>query len=126
MGRKTRQQHIRAQTLEVARQKKAKDLRDRQIELEGEAESEGSTTDTDLDKIIDCSIPTPIDVKIFASRLREAQCLAVKMRKGEGKRKTPRTYLGNSKKTQYRREKARKVLASKGFLSVASFMALKG
>src|SRR6266404_6033923 len=173
MGRKTRRQHIRAQTLEVARQKKAKDLQDHQIELEGElqgkrarvslidddkteqetyyedsghepeaetlattgveedepegeAKSEGSNTDTDLDKIIDCSIPTPIDVEIFASRLREAQCLAVKMRKGEGKRKTPRTYLGNSKKTQYRREKARKVLASKGFLSVASFMALKG
>jgi len=63
---------------------------------------------------------------VFASRLREAQCLSIKIKNTEqkGKKKVPQTYLHNSKKTQYRREKAWKDLASKGFLDIASFMAL--
>ena len=41
------------------------------------------------------------------------------------KRRTPKTYQGNSKRTLHRREVARKVLASQGFHDVFTFMALK-
>ena len=93
-----------------------------------EGEIEDTNTDTDLDDLDDHPISTQTAVEEFASQLREAQCLAIEIRKAKlkGKKKTPQTYLGNSKKTQQRREKARKVLASKGFLGIAPFMALKG
>ena len=41
------------------------------------------------------------------------------------KRKTPKTYLGKSKKTLSDRDKAFKVLASQGFHDVFTFKALK-
>jgi len=93
-----------------------------------EDESEGTNSDTDHNDHNDHPISKQAAVEEFASRLREAQCLAIEIKKAEqkGKKKTPRTYLGNSKKTQHRREKAQKALASKGFLSIATFMALKG
>ena len=88
-------------------------------------EADGTNTNTDLDNLDDG--PKRPDVEQFASMLREAQHLTVQIKKDEQarKRKTPKTYQGNSKKTQYRRQKARKALASKGFLDIGSFMALK-
>ncbi|KAH9003937.1 hypothetical protein EDB84DRAFT_1573210 [Lactarius hengduanensis] len=63
----------------------------------------------------------------FASALQEAQKLAVQLErdKAQQKRKTPKMYWGNSRMTLYRHEKARKVLASEGFLGIRSFMELK-
>ncbi|KAH8989994.1 hypothetical protein EDB92DRAFT_1816970 [Lactarius akahatsu] len=65
----------------------------------------------------------------FASALQEAQKLAVQLERDEAqqnlKRKTPKTYLGNSRMTLYRCEKACKLLASEGFLDIRSFMELK-
>ncbi|KAN0129547.1 hypothetical protein V8E53_012635, partial [Lactarius tabidus] len=88
-------------------------------------ESEDPGSDTDLDNLADG--PKQSDVEHFASMLQEAQHIAVEIRRGEEerKRKMPKTYRGNSKKTQYRRKKARKALVSKGFLGLADFMALK-
>ena len=93
-----------------------------------EGEIEDTNTDTDLDDLDNRPISTQTAVEEFASRLREAQRLAIEIRKAElkGKKKTPWMYLGNSKKTQQCHEKARKVLASKGFLGISPFMALKG
>ncbi|KAN0128911.1 hypothetical protein V8E53_013284, partial [Lactarius tabidus] len=88
-------------------------------------ESEDPGSDTDLDNLADG--PKQSDVEHFTSMLQEAQRIAVEIRRGEEerKRKTPKTYRGNSKKTQYCHEKARKALVSKGFLGLADFMALK-
>ena len=88
-------------------------------------ESDGLGSDTDLDDLADA--PKQSDVEHFASMLQEAQRIAVEIKRHETeqKRKMPKTYRGNSKKTLYRREKARKALASKGFLDIASFIALK-
>ncbi|KAH9039245.1 hypothetical protein EDB85DRAFT_2141193 [Lactarius pseudohatsudake] len=90
-------------------------------------ETEGSDqgSDTDQDNLVDDPVQT--DIERFASTLREAQCLAVQIKKDEEKQKqkTLKTYLGNSKKSQYCCEKAQKALASQGFLDIASFMALK-
>jgi hypothetical protein len=74
--------------------------------------AESPDSDTDLDDLGDSS--KQADVEDFAFILQEAQCIAVEKKKAEDekKRKTPKTYLGNSKKTQYCREKARKALAS--------------
>ena len=95
-------------------------------DLPGQDESEGPGSDTDLDDLADA--PKQSDVEHFASMLREAQRIAVeiKRREVEQKRKTPKTYRGNSKKTLSCRENTRKALASKGFLDIATFMALKG
>jgi len=92
-------------------------------------ESEDTNPDTDLNDLDDHPISTQTAVEEFTSWLREAQCLAIKINEAElkgKKKKTPRTYLGTSKKIQQCREKAQKVLESKGFLRIASFMALKG
>jgi hypothetical protein len=74
-----------------------------------------------LDLVEDTALQT------FASTLQEAQRLAIQLEreKESQKRNTPKTYLGNSKRTLYRREKARKALASQGFLDIGSFLALK-
>jgi len=63
----------------------------------------------------------------FASTLQEAQQLAVQLErdKARQKRKTPKTYQGDSRMMLYCREKVRKALASEGFLDIGSFMALK-
>ncbi|KAH8987499.1 hypothetical protein EDB86DRAFT_3082231 [Lactarius hatsudake] len=63
----------------------------------------------------------------FASALQEAQKVAVQLERDHThqKRKTPKMYRGNSRMTLYCREKARKVLASEGFLDIKSFMVLK-
>ncbi len=64
-------------------------------------EADGTNTDTDLDDLDDG--PKWPDMERFASMLQEAQCLAVQIKKDEQaqKRKTPKMYQGNSKKTQY-------------------------
>ena len=64
----------------------------------------------------------------FASALQRAQEIAVQIERDQKcqKRRTPKTYRGNSRTTLYRREKAHKSLASKGFLDLGSFLALKG
>jgi hypothetical protein len=84
--------------------------------------SDPDESSDDADHIVDVS-----DLQRFASALQEAQHRAVQLEseKAKQKRKTPKTYQGNSKKTLYRREKARKALAAKGFHDVFSFMALK-
>jgi hypothetical protein len=80
--------------------------------------SEDPGNDTDLDNLADG--PKQSNVKHFASMLQEAQHIAVEIRRGEEeqKRKMPKTYQGNSKKTQYHHEKAWKALVSKGFLGL--------
>jgi hypothetical protein len=84
--------------------------------------SDPDESSDDTDHIVDVS-----DLQRFASALQEAQHRAVQLEseKAKQKRKTPKTYQGNSKKTLYCREKARKALAAKGFHDVFSFMALK-
>jgi hypothetical protein len=74
-----------------------------------------------LDLVEDTALQT------FVSTLQEAQRLAIQLEreKESQKRNTPKTYLGNSKRTLYRCEKARKALASQGFLDIGSFLALK-
>ena len=62
----------------------------------------------------------------FVAALQEAQRIAVQLEGDQTrKRKTPKTYQGNSRTTLYRHEKTQKVLASKGFLDIRSFLALK-
>ncbi|KAH9014045.1 hypothetical protein EDB85DRAFT_2157659 [Lactarius pseudohatsudake] len=63
----------------------------------------------------------------FASALQEAQKVAIQLERDQAhqRRKTSKTYRGNSRTTFFRREKARKVLASEGFLDIRSFMVLK-
>ena len=56
--------------------------------------------------------------------LQEAQHCAIQLEREKGKEKK-KTYQGNARMTCYRCEKARKELASQGFLDLASFMALK-
>ena len=86
---------------------------------------------------LDCSDPPdgPDDSDVeqsalqqFASALQRAQEIAVQIERDQKsqKRRTPKTYRGNSRTTLYRREKARKSLASKGYLDLGSFLALKG
>ena len=89
-------------------------------------ESEGLGSDTDLDDLADA--PKQSNVEHFASMLWEAQCIAVEIKRHEveQKKKMPKTYQGNSKKTLYRCENTWKALASKGFLDIVTFMALKG
>ncbi|KAH8978506.1 hypothetical protein EDB86DRAFT_2836683 [Lactarius hatsudake] len=153
MGRKSKQYRASIKTLELARRKKSEARQgggvaetesyfadsnpDPEAEEEvsasvaievddedepNQVETEDADSDTDLD-----NGPERPDVERFSSMLQEAQRLAVQIEKDEQaqKRKTPKTYRGDSKKTQYRREKARKDLASKGFLNLVSFMALK-
>ncbi|KAH9017519.1 hypothetical protein EDB84DRAFT_1442767 [Lactarius hengduanensis] len=63
----------------------------------------------------------------FASALQEAQKVAIQLERDQAhqRRKTSKTYRGNSRTTLFHREKARKVLASEGFLDIRSFMVLK-
>ena len=63
----------------------------------------------------------------FASALQDAQRLAVELERDQAsqKRKTPKTYQGDSRTTRYRRGKAREALAAKGFLDIRSFLELK-
>jgi hypothetical protein len=63
----------------------------------------------------------------FASALQEAQRLAVQLEKDQASQKCRKlkTYQGDSRTTHYRREKAWKALASKGFLNIGSFLELK-
>jgi len=94
---------------------------------DNEVESEDSNSNSDVDDPDDHPISTQTAVEEFTSQLREAQHLAIEIKKDEkrGKKKIPQTYPGNSKKTQQCHEKARKDLASKGFLGIVPFMALK-
>ena len=72
-------------------------------------------------------ITNDFELQRFASALQDAQQRAIQLEKEQAKqkKKTPKTYLGNSAKTLARREKARQVLASQGFHDVFSFMAMK-
>ncbi|KAH9015545.1 hypothetical protein EDB85DRAFT_1898663 [Lactarius pseudohatsudake] len=179
MGRKTRGNRARLQTLAIARQKKAMLVNnsdgtlgryrcnqcnhnrlagggpssnlteDNYIIPENPSQSnernEDMSTghDSDLDLPPGITVPDGLsdsnnssddgdvvelsDLQRFASALQEARRRAIQLEKekANGKRKTPKTYRGNSKKTLDRRKKDRKALASHGFLDIASFMALK-
>ncbi|KAF8274614.1 hypothetical protein EI94DRAFT_1695762 [Lactarius quietus] len=59
-------------------------------------------------------------LQTFASTLQEAQRLAIwlEREKESQKRRTPKTYRGDSKRTLYCHEKAHKALASQGFLDI--------
>ena len=67
------------------------------------------------------------DLQRFTFALQEAQCRAICLEneKAKAKRKTPKTYLRNLKKTIARHKKARQVLASQGFHNIFSFISLK-
>ncbi|KAH9014698.1 hypothetical protein EDB84DRAFT_1568033 [Lactarius hengduanensis] len=86
---------------------------------DGLSDSDNSSNDGD---VVELS-----DLQRFASALQEAwrQAIQLEKEKANGKRKMPKTYRGNSKKTLDRREKDHKALASHRFLNIASFMALK-
>ena len=77
---------------------------------------------SDDDEVVEIS-----ELERFASALQEAQRWAVRLEieKAKWKRKTPKTYLGNSKATIARREKNRQALVSRGFHDVFTFLALK-
>ena len=77
---------------------------------------------SDDDEVVEIS-----ELERFASALQEAQRRAVRLEieKAKWKRKTPKTYLGNSKATIARREKNRQALVSRGFHDVFTFLALK-
>ena len=94
-------------------------------DLPGQDESESLGSDTDLDDLADALKQS--DVEHFASMLQEAQRIAVEIKRHEveQKRKMLKTYQGNSKKTLYHCEHTWETLASKGFLDIATFMALK-
>ena len=62
----------------------------------------------------------------FVATLKEAQRIAVQLEGDQTrKRKIPKTYRGDSRTTLYCREKAQKALASKGFLDIRTFLAMK-
>ncbi|KAF8271279.1 hypothetical protein EI94DRAFT_1698238 [Lactarius quietus] len=88
-------------------------------------DGEDGTDPSDLSDGLDLVENTALQT--FASMLQEAQRLAIRLEreKESQKRRTPKTYRGDSKRTLYRREKARKALASQGFLDIRSFLALK-
>ena len=77
---------------------------------------------SDDDEVVEIS-----ELERFASALQEAQRRAVRLEieKAKWKRKTPKTYLGNSKATIARREKNHQALVSRGFHDVFTFLALK-
>ena len=93
------------------------DLSDEEIsiqeDLPHEPESEGPeiSTQTDLDR--------------FSSALRDAQRLAIEKERGTRKRKTPKTYTGNSAKTLQRHKKKREKMKSDGYLGVFEYIELK-
>ncbi|KAH8979881.1 hypothetical protein EDB86DRAFT_2835649 [Lactarius hatsudake] len=117
-GQKSRQQHTHVRTLELAQRKKVENQADGNIEesvshLEDnspfpEADREASTpvivglddedgpyqfvktegSDTDQDNLVDDPMQT--NIECFASTLREAQCLAVQIKKDEEKQKSVR------------------------------------
>ncbi|KAH9012941.1 hypothetical protein EDB85DRAFT_1900022 [Lactarius pseudohatsudake] len=165
MGRKTRGQRARAQTLAIARQKHLNDrlggpsidpgagsvdaetagnegpcpsvsLNDPvYIEVENSPVSsdplplEDAGDGVDPDDLSDGSddLVEQTALQRFASALQEAQKVAIQLERDQAhqRRKTSKTYRGNSRTTLFRREKARKVLASEGFLDIRSFMVLK-
>jgi 5-methylcytosine-specific restriction endonuclease McrA len=62
----------------------------------------------------------------FSAILQQAQQLAMKAEKDQhASRKRPVYYTGKSKRTEYRRKKARRDLATKGFLSLQEFAELR-
>jgi hypothetical protein len=75
----------------------------------------------------DADIVDDSDLRQFASALQEAQRRAVQLESelAKTKRRTPKTYRGDSKRTLHRRDVARKALASRGFHDPFTFMALK-
>ncbi|KAH8990069.1 hypothetical protein EDB92DRAFT_1816923 [Lactarius akahatsu] len=83
----------------------------------------GSDESDDLDLVEQTAL------QWFASALQEAQKLTVQLERDEAqqnlKHKTPKTYRGSLRMTLYCHKKARKLLASEGFLDIRSFMELK-
>ncbi|KAF8262706.1 hypothetical protein EI94DRAFT_1704566 [Lactarius quietus] len=81
-------------------------------------DGEDGTDPSDLSDGLDLVENTALQT--FASTLQEAQRLAIRLEreKESQKRRTPKTYRGDSKRTLYRREKARKALALQGFLDI--------
>ncbi|KAH9011713.1 hypothetical protein EDB83DRAFT_2322154 [Lactarius deliciosus] len=145
MGRKTRGNRARMQTLAIARQKKAMLVNnsdgggpssnlaeDNHIVPENPSQSNEHVVadihneDVGTDHHSDLDLPPGITVPDGLSDSDNSSDDGdLEKEKANGKRKTPKTYRGNSKKTLDRREKDRKALASQGFLDIASFMALK-
>ena len=82
---------------------------------------------SDLDKLSDEEVVEISKLQQFSWALQEAQRRAILLEneKAKAKRKTPKTYLGNSKATIARHEKACQALVSHGFHNVFSFLALK-
>ncbi|KAH9020180.1 hypothetical protein EDB85DRAFT_2153227 [Lactarius pseudohatsudake] len=117
-----RGQRARAQTLAIARQKRLDNRLLGEDPGDGADHNDLSDGSDESDDLVEQTA-----LQRFASALQEAQKLAVQLErdKAQQKRKTPKTYRGNSRMTLYHREKARKVLASEGFLDIRSFMELK-
>ena len=84
--------------------------------------SDRDDSSNDDEEVIEIS-----ELERFASALQEAQRRAVclEIEKAKWKRKTPKTYLGNSKATIARCEKNCQALVSWGFHDVFTFLALK-
>ena len=101
--------------------------------------SEGSNADLDAGSPVydglsdpdnspnDAKIVDTSDLQRFTSVLKEVQCSAIQAECeiAKGKQKMPKTYLGNSKKTQSCHKQSHLLLASCGFHDIFSFMAMK-
>ena len=82
---------------------------------------------SDLDESSNEEVIEISELQQFSWALQEAQQQAILLEneKAKAKQKTPKTYLGNSKATIARHEKARQALVSHGFHDVFSFLASK-